>query len=115
MRIASLRPSWAIPSVAYANETDSNTERRKNDLWGWVNEDSGAEAFLLALEDSDKWSGHEAFFIASDTTLLEVDSDGLRERFWSDVPVKDGKKFVGNQGFFDCSKAEKLLGWVHKS
>ncbi|TFY82416.1 hypothetical protein EWM64_g1602 [Hericium alpestre] len=35
-------------------------EHSKNDLWGWVQEDSAAEAFLLAItQETDKWRGHE--------------------------------------------------------
>ncbi|THH28334.1 hypothetical protein EUX98_g5861 [Antrodiella citrinella] len=113
MRIASLRLSWSL-STSFKNSLSKNPEKRKNDLWGWVEEDSGAEAFFLALEDSDKWSGHEAFFITAPDTMLEESSMGLKERFWGDVPLKEGKRLVGNQGFFDCSKAERLLGWKHK-
>lgn len=114
MRIASLRLSWSV-STDFKNKLSQDPERRKNDLWGWVEEDSGAEAFLLALEDSDKWSGHEAFFITATDTVLQQSSVELKEKFWSHVPLKEGKTLTGNQAFFDCSKAERLLGWMHRS
>ena len=47
VRIASLRLHWSIPTRATAQNQDP--ARAKNDLWGWVQEDSAAEAFLLAI------------------------------------------------------------------
>ncbi|TCD64920.1 hypothetical protein EIP91_003456 [Steccherinum ochraceum] len=114
MRVASLRLSWSLTNE-FKDSLSQDPAKRKDDLWGWVNEDSGAEAFLLALDDSDKWSGHEAFFITAEDTVLKVGSTELKEKFWPDVPMKEGKTLDGRQGFFDCSKAGRLLGWVHKS
>ncbi|THV03174.1 NAD(P)-binding protein [Dendrothele bispora CBS 962.96] len=112
MRVASLRLHWSLPDPTLARKLDSS--KAKNDLWGYVQEDSAADAFLRALtDDSDKWSGHEAFFIASPTTACETESKILKEQFWPDVPLKSGFELSGNISFFDCSKANGLLGWVH--
>jgi len=112
MRIASLRPSWSIPDCEYANCQDPN--RRKNDLWGWVQQDSCADAFLCAVTvDDDAWKGHEAFFVAAPDTTEGIEPEILYERYWSHVPIKEGKNL--SRGFFDCSKAERVLGWVHKT
>ncbi|KAI0070075.1 NAD(P)-binding protein [Panus rudis PR-1116 ss-1] len=114
MRIASLRLSWSLPNKQVAN-LSQDPDRRKNDLWGYVHEDAGAEAFLLAVtNEDDRWHGHEAFFITAPDTTMEEDSMTLKERFYPNVPVKEGKRLEGHQGFFDCSKAERLLGWVHR-
>ena len=114
MRIASLRLSWSLPNKRTAN-LHQDPERRKNDLWGFVHEDSGAEAFLLAVTKDDlPWSGHEAFFIASPETTSIEDSQLLKDKFWPTVPIKEGKTIEGRQGFFDCSKAKRMLGWIHK-
>ncbi|KZV98089.1 NAD(P)-binding protein [Exidia glandulosa HHB12029] len=112
MRIASIRLHWSTPSRAPACNQPSH--RAKNDLWGWVQEDSGADAFLRAVTDeSGRWSGHEVFFIASpEIANTALDSRALREEFWPDVPLKSD--ISGSKGFFNCSKAERLLGWVHK-
>lgn len=92
---------------------DSNTERRKNDLWGWVHEDSVADAFIRAVAFDGSWkAGHEAFFIVAPDNTESVDPQVLYEKYWSHVPVKEGKDL--SRGFFDCSKAERLLGWVHR-
>ena len=111
MRIASLRPSWSIPDRAYANQQDPN--RRKNDLWGWVQQDSCADAFVRAVMIADgAWTGHEAFFIAAPDLTEDAELQALYEKYWRHVPIKEGKDL--SKGFFDCSKAERVLGWVHQ-
>ncbi|THH21420.1 hypothetical protein EW146_g158 [Bondarzewia mesenterica] len=94
MRIASLRLHWCIPTREKALKQDPM--RAKNDLWGWVQEDSAAEAFLLALtQDDGRWSGHERFFItAPDRSSLEYNSEELREAFWGG---REDKRGEGNQ------------------
>ena len=124
MRVASLRLSWSLPTREDALRDDP--ARRKNDLWGYVQEDSGADAFLRAVtasggggegagKDPKGWSGHEAFFITGPDTASEVPTMELYERYWAGVPIKEGKTLEGRAGFFDCSKAERLLGWVHRN
>lgn len=112
MRVASLRPSWSIPSRALATREDP--ERRKNDLWGYVQQDSCADAFLrAATAEGGAWSGHEAFFIAAPGLTEDDDPVALYEKYWTHVPIKEGKDI--RKGFFDCSKAERILGWVHQA
>ncbi|KAG6841479.1 hypothetical protein C0991_010667 [Blastosporella zonata] len=112
MRIASIRLHWSIPHRDLANREDP--ARRFNDLWGYVQEDSGADAFLLAVTgETGKWSGHEAFIIAAPTVASNLDNEVLRKQFFPEVPIKGGKVMEGGAGFFDCGKAESLLGWVH--
>ena len=108
IRIASLRPSWVIPSRDRAKQVDP--ERRKHDLWGWVQSEATAEAFLRAII-SEGWSGHEAFFVTATCPTEDEGPASLYEKYWSHVPIKPGKTLNG--GFFDCSKAQRLLGWVH--
>uniref|UniRef100_A0A0W0FKF0 NAD-dependent epimerase/dehydratase domain-containing protein n=1 Tax=Moniliophthora roreri TaxID=221103 RepID=A0A0W0FKF0_MONRR len=113
MSIASMRLHWSLPDPKLAAALEDS--KRKNDLWGYVHEDSGADAFLLAVtEDSGKWSGHEPFFIAAPTLAYGEHSDALKAEYWPDVPIKEGFEISGNKGFFDCSKAERLLGWPPK-
>ncbi|KAJ3867039.1 NAD(P)-binding protein [Lentinula novae-zelandiae] len=121
MRIASLRLHWSIPDPTLASCKDPSG-RIKQDLWGYVQEDSAADAFLRAVvEENGKWSGHEAFFIASPkhaywdgtSQYCPIDSRELRVKYWPDVPIKDGFDVSGMEGFFDCAKAKRLLDWVH--
>ena len=93
----------------------SDFDERSKNLWGYVQEDSCAEAFLLAIShDNDKWSGHETFFIAAPETTFEEDTMSLIQQSFPNVPIKAGKVFVGKEGLFDCSKAGALLGWHHR-
>ncbi|KAG7089699.1 hypothetical protein E1B28_011354 [Marasmius oreades] len=113
MRIASIRLHWSVPNRAQAQALDP--QKAKNDLWGYVHEDSGAEAFLLAVtNENGKWSGHEPFFIAASKITHDLDSADLKAKYWPDVPTRNGMDINGQKGFFDCSKAGRLLGWVHK-
>ncbi|KAI8980056.1 NAD(P)-binding protein [Trametes punicea] len=114
MRVASLRLSWSLPSREDALRDDP--ERRKNDLWGYVQEDSAAEAFLLAVAgENGRWSGHERFFIVAPDTSANEETVELWQTYWRHVPLKEGKDLSGKKAFFDCSKAERLLGWVHRN
>jgi len=111
MKVASLRLHWSVPYRAIANTPGS----RLKDLWGYVQEDSAAEAFLLAIrQDNDKWSGHERFFIVAPETAMDEDTMSLIRNSYPDVPIKGGKTFVGREGLFDNSKAAALLDWYHK-
>jgi len=112
MSIASLRLHWSIPNRSIARR-DGNSARRLKDLWGYVQEDSAALAFLLAMEKNGKWSGHEKFFITAPHTAADEDTMTLLQRYWPDVPIKEGKTIVGRQSLFDCSKAAALLDWHH--
>ncbi|TDL25519.1 NAD(P)-binding protein [Rickenella mellea] len=111
-RIASLRIHYSIPdreSYAFDDPT-----RSKNDLWAYVQEDSAADAFLLALAENDeKWSGHERFFIAAPDTRYNGDLAEACRTQWPDVPIKPGKEITAQGTVFDCTKAEQLLGWKH--
>lgn len=110
MKIASLRLSWSIPQKSMAQK---HNENRAKDLWAYVQEDSGAQAFILAIEDNDRWSGHERFFIAAPHTAVDEGTKSLIAEYYPDVPVKEGKEPIGTQGLLDCSKAARLLGWHH--
>ncbi|KAJ6513422.1 hypothetical protein C8R45DRAFT_963622 [Mycena sanguinolenta] len=114
MRVASLRLHWSVPSRAFAAQK-TNVTLAKNDLWGYVQEDSGAEAFLLAItQPTDKWpSASEAFFITAPNTMHDGETNELIKEHWPNVPLKDGRALNGNAGLFDCNKAKELLGWVH--
>jgi len=117
MRIASLRFSWIIPSRAYAVELAVGPPKlsadRSRDLWGWVSQDAAARACLLGLT-TVAFSGHEAFFIVAPSTVVNVDSAALQKEVYPEV--EDIRRpWKGNASFFDCSKAERLLGWTEAS
>ncbi|TFK75134.1 NAD(P)-binding protein [Pluteus cervinus] len=120
IRIASLRLHWSVPHREKAIRLDN--ARSKGDLWGYVQEDSAAQAFLLAVADhshsqampDQKWAGHETFLIVSPVTSAKEDSGVLKETYWPHVPVRGGGEICGKVGFYNCEKARTLLGWEHR-
>jgi hypothetical protein len=118
MRIASLRMSWVVPD----RSVTSSLRDRSDDLWGYTQRDSAAHAVLLAIlppsslpasEAHPKgWTtGHEVFFLVSPKSSEDKTFETLRHRAYPDVLVKEGGPWTG---FFDCSKAERILGWKHQ-
>ncbi|OBZ72475.1 GDP-mannose 3,5-epimerase 1 [Grifola frondosa] len=127
MRVASRHTSAALPAHAHrepAPELGAPPARVRTPTGpcppqerplGYVQQDSAADAFLRAVDLADtRWAGHERFFIAAPDTSEDVESKVLWERFWSTIPIREGW-LVGRRGFFDCAKAERLLGWVHRN
>ena len=129
-RIASLR----IHAIREDYE-DAYPSSHSNSLWGWVSFDAISRACLLGLT-SEGWGGHEVFYtVASDICWeggleyesrlgagerakgMEEERVGTRElikRYYPDAEVDEGWwKEDGRRGCFDCTKAERLLGWRH--
>ncbi|KAG2148986.1 uncharacterized protein EDB93DRAFT_352027 [Suillus bovinus] len=112
MRIASIRIHCFVPTRARACRQDHF--RFRGDLWGYVQMDSAADAFLRAVTVKvDRWTGHETFFIVAPQLAADEDWLELKEKYFPNVTVKPGWTESGTKGFFDCRKAEHLLGWVH--
>lgn len=78
-------------------------------LWGYTSFDAAARASLLAV--TANFTGAHAFYIVAPETMMATPSLELAARFYPGVPVRGD--LSGNHGFFDCSRAEKLLGWKH--
>ncbi|KAI0052310.1 NAD(P)-binding protein [Auriscalpium vulgare] len=111
-RIGSLRFSWCLPERTRAAQREE--AKGAKDLWAWTHEDALARAVLLALGDTARWNGHERFFIvAPQIAQLDGDAKVLHQKYWPTVKVRDDWTLSGRKGFFDCAKAERILGWVH--
>jgi nucleoside-diphosphate-sugar epimerase len=110
MAIASMRFHWVVPDRAAAAQRDSRANKflAKN-LWGYTRFDSAAEACLMSLTAGFK--GAEAFYIIAPDTMTDTPSLELAREHWPDVPVRGD--LSDRRGFFDCSKAQRLLGWTH--
>jgi UDP-glucose 4-epimerase len=57
------------------------------------------------------YKGHETFFIIAPVTYSTIPSRELAAHAFPGVTIRG--EFAGDAGFFDCSKAERLIGWVH--
>lgn len=118
MRIASLRFHWIIPSRTHGNSLLNKSSpsskfvlEHSRDLWGWVSLHASAKACLLGLTVKEgAWQGHEPFFIVAPNTVVDVDSEELCGKVYPEV--KDFRRaWNKNSSFFDCTKAEAVLGW----
>jgi len=110
MTISSMRFHAVLPDAATAASyySRSGAPPAKH-LWGHTRFDAAARACLLAIAADFK--GHEVFYIVAPNTVMDTPSLELKQTFFPDVPLRGDLR--GNQGFFDCGKAERLLGWKH--
>jgi len=112
MTIASLRLHGTRPERPPALDPDSERARfAAKQLWGYTRLDAAARACLLTLIAD--FTGHERFYIVAPETMMDIPSLDLKSRFFPHVPLRGD--LSGNRGFFDCTQAERLLGWQHET
>jgi len=111
MVISSMRFHWVVPERATAVQAKSHSQTRAaaKNLWAYTRFEAAARACLLSL--TADFNGHEVFYIAAPDTVTDIPSLELKQKFFPDVPVRGD--LSGCKSFFDCSKAERLLGWKH--
>lgn len=94
------------------NQLDEVVRRRvANHLWAYTDIDAAARACIAALHAT--YTGHEVFFIVAPTTIFtpDIHSAELARQFYPGVPIVGD--LSSNAGFYNCAKAERLLGWRH--
>ncbi|MGA1597854.1 MAG: NAD-dependent epimerase/dehydratase family protein [bacterium] len=106
--ISSMRFHW-IQTRSYVEPYTTNGISYKH-LWAYTDPIAAAKACLASL--LVEWTGHEAFFIVAPETASPTDSEELIRKHYPKVQVN--RPMPGKHGFYDCSKAERLLGWVHE-
>lgn len=111
MSIASLRFHWLLNTRERAIEFSGYGDTAVRHLWEYTLLSDAARACLLALTADFK--GHEAFYIVAPRTAMEKPSLELVQTSYPNAELRDA--FEGNKGFYNCSKAEKILGWVHEA
>lgn len=110
MSISCLRFHHVVPEKKVMQGAESLL-KNAHDLWGWTESRAAGRACLLALEA--EWTGAEIFYaIAEDHCVPNGDSEGLAKEYFPEAVIR--RKFTRlEEGFFDCSKAERMLGWKH--
>lgn len=110
MMISSLR-FHALPDKPpeMQHSLDDATVGVARTLWGWTLINEAARACRLAVQAD--FSGHQVFFITAPRTSSMIPSLELARHAYSNVPIRGD--LSGHKSFYDCSKAERLLGWVH--
>ena len=110
MRIASLRfhgiaqPTPDVRTTRYAQDPQSHKH-----LWGYTDIAAAARACEVAL--TSDFSGHEVFYIVAPLTTSYTHSLELAQTYFPGTPIRGD--LSGFRGFFDCRKAERMLGWRH--
>ena len=111
MSIASLRFHWLLDererAEKYAQKVGEVTIRH---LWAYTLFSESYRACLISL--TADFTGHEVFYIVAPRTVVSEPSLDLARQYYPNTTIR-GDLF-DNSGFFDCSKAERILGWQHE-
>jgi UDP-glucose 4-epimerase len=111
MTIASLRFHGLVHDISRIREwNDRLGPTAVRHLWGYTDMRAAARACLLALLAT--YQGHEAFYIVAPEHAAIDSSRELAQRHYPQAVLREN--FDHSQGFFDCSKAARLLGWEHE-
>ncbi|KAG8897754.1 Glucosyltransferase-like protein [Tulasnella sp. 403] len=115
---ARLNPEMSIASLRFHHcvlkkkQLGDRVRETRKDLWGYTLVESAARACLLALDVP--WKGHEVMLIVSNQHAAEgYNAEELATKYFPKTKRKS-RSLSPNQGFYDCSKAERLLGWKHE-
>jgi nucleoside-diphosphate-sugar epimerase len=109
MSVASLRFHAVVtdrPAASVLTERVGEAMVAK-ELWGYTTAEMISQACVLGCEAT--FPGHEVFFVIASDTRSDVPSEELWQRHYPGVPLR--RPLMGNEGFFDCGKAVRLLGW----
>lgn len=108
LSIASLRLHFSVPDRGFAVRAASEmSDVVRKHLWGYVTFANISRVVIGALEAT--WRGHEVFYVVASRTISDEPSEALAAKFYPDVPII--RPLVGTAGFFDCSKARRMLRW----
>jgi len=113
MPIVSLRINNVITPETYtwlADRRAGYPQGGSGNFWSYIDVRDVATAFRCALEANTV--GHEVFLIAAADTCLDVPlRQALKDRYGDDALARLAEGHGAFQSVFDCSKAERLLGW----
>lgn len=121
--IATLRFHLVVPPSQRPKLPVDRAQAAK-DAWGWTSNIAAARACLLALEMGDERKsesttdslkairGHEVFFVVDETHCCVGNAAmDIARRYFPSTEVR--RELGADEGFYNCSKAKRLLGWEH--
>jgi nucleoside-diphosphate-sugar epimerase len=111
MSIASLRFHGLVESIRMPDGFPASLAAvTLRHLWAYTLLSEANRACLLAL--TAEFAGHEPFFIVAPRTISPERSLDLARRHYPQAEIRGD--LSGNNGFYDCGKAERILGWRHE-
>lgn len=111
MIIASLRLHWLLDTRTKAiQNTVTMGELAIRHLWAYTLLDEASRACLLSL--TADFTGHEVFYIVAPHTVTSEPSLELARQHYPHTEIRGD--LSDHTGFFNCAKAERLLGWKHQ-
>lgn len=113
LAIASMRFSWVVESRAAAiaiRDERGGVDRSVKELWAYTVNSAAARACVDAVAGSS-WTGSEVFYLTAPRTLATRPTAELVAEHYPDVRLTH--PLTGDEGLYDCTKAEKLLRWRH--
>jgi len=111
MSIASLRFHMLVDDFERASQVSARIGPIAiRHLWAYTSLREASRACLLSL--SAAFSGHEAFYIVASRTAAAEPSLELARRHYPQTQMRGD--LSEHSSFFNCAKAERLLGWRHE-
>jgi len=111
MTIASMRFHWLTESrESVVSVRPYASEMFMKHLWAYTLFSAANRAILSSL--TADYKGHEAFYIVAPTTTEDTLSVDLAKEHFPNTAISGD--LSGHTGFFDCSKAKRLLNWEHE-
>ena len=111
MTIASLRFHWLLDTRTKAVQNKVVMgELVIRHLWAYTLLSEANRACLLSL--TADFTGHEVFYIVAPHTVTSEPSLELAQQHYPHTEIRGD--FSDSTGFFNCAKAERLLGWKHQ-
>ncbi len=111
MTIASLRLHWLLDERERALQITANMgEIAIRHLWAYTMLSEASRACLLSL--TADFTGHEVFYIAAPHTAAAQPSMELARQYYPQTEIRGD--FSDHASFFNCAKAERILGWKHQ-
>ena len=108
--IASLRFHWLQENYERAVQLTSTFGAGAiRQLWAYTSLAEASRACLLSV--TADFVGHEVFYVVAPQTAASELSLELAHRHYPNTAIRGD--LSGHNGFFDCSKAERILGWRH--
>ena len=111
MSIASLRLHMLTNTREKALQSTANiNEYAVRHLWGYTMLAESSRACLLSL--TADFTGHEVFYITAPHTAAARPSIELARQHYPNTEIRGD--FSNHTSFFNCAKAERILGWKHQ-